>query len=456
MSKEDSIRENISNVMKSGYIPELGKLYSGKVRDNHITGKRRVMVTTDRISAFDRILIRGIPFKGQVLNLLTAFWFEQTKDIVENHLLDVPDPNVMVVKESTPIVVEVVIRRYLSGSAWRSYIKKKEVSGIKLPDNLKEDQILPDLIITPTTKAVNMHDEEISREEIIEKNIIPEDVYSTIEETAIELFKRGEEILKKRGLTLVDTKYEFGMVDGRLILIDEIHTPDSSRFWEKDTKYQDKEYVRKWLREQGFMGDGEQPIMPDDMIVEVSRRYISIYEKITGKEFEFYQFPIKKRIVYNLKKKGYIKGCFVPLIIASDKDLDWAKKIKSELESFGINSGIHISSAHKTPEKLLEIIKTYENSIEPLVFIASAGMSDALSGMISANTKFPVIACPPDFNSNDVFSSLRTPSYVPSMVVLKPENAAMAAAKIFNLESVSQKILEYKNNIKRLNEELGI
>jgi len=249
----------------------------------------------------------------------------------------------------------------------------------------------------------------------------------------------------------VDTKYEFGQLNGEIVLIDEIHTPDSSRFWEKDKKYQDKEFVRKWLREHGFMGDGEQPVMPDDMIIEVSRRYISVYEKITGKEFEFNPFPINERIIYNLKKKNYIKGCFVPVIIASDKDLEHARKIRKGLESFGINSRLHISSAHKTPEHLLEIIKIYENSIEPLVYITSAGMSDALSGMVSANTRFPVIACPPNFNTNDIFSSLRTPSYVPSMVVLNPENAAMAAAKIFNLESVSEKIMEYKNKIKKLN-----
>lgn len=453
MCKEDRIHQNISNVMKSSYIPELGRLYSGKVRDNHISGNRRVMITTDRISAFDRILKKGIPFKGQVLNQLAEFWFEQTKDVVENHMIDVPDPNVMVVKECKPISVEVVIRRYLSGSAWRSYLEKKEVSSVRLPDNLKEDQELPDLIITPTTKAVSVHDEEISREEIIKNNIISENVYNKIEKISIELFKRGEEILKKRGLTLVDTKYEFGQLDGEIVLIDEIHTPDSSRFWEKDKKYQDKEFVRKWLREHGFMGDGEQPIMPDDMIVEVSRRYISVYEKITGKEFEFNPFPINERIIYNLKKKNYIKGCFVPVIIASDKDLEHARKIRKELKSFGINSRLHISSAHKTPEHLLEIINIYENSIEPIVYITSAGMSDALSGMVSANTRFPVIACPPNFNTNDIFSSLRTPSYVPSMVVLNPENAAMAAAKIFNLESVSEKMIEYKNKIKKLNKE---
>ncbi len=454
MLKKDIIQGNLDNVIKNCYIPELGEFYSGKVRDNHISTDKRVMITTDRISAYDRILKRGIPFKGQVLNQLAAYWFEQTKDIIRNHLIDVPDPNVIVVEECKPITVEVIIRRYLSGSAWRSYLKDKEVSGIKLPANLKEDQLLPELIITPTTKAVDgTHYEEISSDEIIKNNIISKDVYKKIEETAIKLFKRGEEILNTRGLTLVDTKYEFGEVNGELILIDEIHTPDSSRFWEKDIKYQDKEFVRKWLRERGFMGDGEQPEMPDDIVVEVASRYINVYEKITENEFEFHSFPVKERIIYNLKKKGYIKGCFVPVIIASDKDLEWAKKIKEGLDEFGIASYLNVSSAHKTPEHLLKIIKKYENSIEPIVYITSAGMSDALSGMVSANTRFPVIACPPDFNFNDISSSLRMPSYVPSMVVLNPKNAAMAAAKIFNLESVSKKINEYKDKLKKLDEE---
>ncbi len=453
MLKEDIIRNNLNNIVKNTYIPELGKFYSGKVRDNHISGDKRIMITTDRISAYDRILKRGIPFKGQVLNQLAVYWFEQSKDIIKNHIIDIPDPNVVVARECKPVNIEIVVRRYLSGSSWRSYIKNKEVSGIKLPDNLKEDQLLPELIITPTTKAVDMHDEEISRDEIIKNKIIPEDVYEKIEEIAIKLFKRGEEILKEKGLTLVDTKYEFGELNGELVLIDEIHTPDSSRFWEKETKYQDKEFVRKWLRERGFMGDGEQPVMPDDMIIEVAKRYINVYEKITGKEFEFNHFSIKERIISNLKNKGYIKGYFVPVIIASDKDLGWAKKIKEGLDEFEISTALHISSAHKTPELLLDTIQKYEKSIEPIVFITSAGMSDALSGMVAANSRFPVISCPPDFNFNDIYSSLRMPSYVPSMVVLNPINAGFAAAKIFNIESVPKKIIEYKENLKKLDEE---
>ena len=453
MSIEERIRENLNNVMKNGYIPELGTYYSGKVRENHTAGDKRFIITTDRISAFDRILVKGIPFKGQVLNQLADYWFEQTKDIIDNHMIDMPDPNVIVVKECKPINIEIIVRRYLSGSAWRSYVQKKEVCGIKLPDGLKEDQELPELILTPTTKAFEGHDEEISREEIIKQKIVPEDVYKKIEMIAFSLFRRGEEILSQKGITLVDTKYELGELNGQLVLIDEIHTPDSSRFWYEDEKYQDKEYVRKWLRERGFMGDGEQPVMPDDMIEEVSRRYIRVYENISGREFECSDFPVKERIVNNLKKKGYIKGCFTPLVVASEKDFEWADKIKTELDGFGIPSGLHVASAHKTPEDLMEIIKVYEQSIEPVVYIASAGLSDALSGMISANTRFPVIACPPNFNSTDIFSSLRTPSYVSSMVVIRPDNAAMAAAKIFNLDTVSEKITENKNILRKLNKE---
>jgi len=452
MLKEEFIRENISNVLKDGFIPEFGKIYSGKVRENHIMGDRRLIVTSDRLSAFDVVMERGIPFKGQVLNQLAVYWFEQTRDIVRNHLIEMPDPNCMLVEECEPYSVEVVVRRFLAGSAWRSYEARGEVSGIKLPSGLKEGSELPELIITPTTKSHGGHDIEISRDKIIQEKLVSEKEYEKIETVALQLFQRATEILEPRGLTLVDTKYEFGTRNGELMLIDEIHTPDSSRFWGEGIQDLDKEYVRKWLRERNFMGDGTPPELTDDVIIELVKRYVWVYEQITGMEFSCLPFPVGKRIIYALQSRGIIKGCYAVVIIASDIDMDWGKRIVSELEKFEIPSVIRISSAHKTPERLMDILKWYEKSAEPIVYITVAGRSDALSGMVAANTRFPVIACPPDFNGMDIFSSLRCPSYVAPMVVLSPENASMAAAKIFNLPSVQKKIQDYKIQLKKLDE----
>jgi len=451
MCLKNILQQNVNNYLQEGCVPELKLIQKGKVRESYKIGKKRLLITSDRISAYDRIMARGIPFKGQVLNQLACFWFEQTQDIVANHLLESPDPNVMLVHECKTYPVEVVVRRYLVGGAWRSYQKSGSVSGIRLKPGLKEFQQLPSIIITPSTKSHEGHDEEISREEILKKKLVAAPVWRKIEKTAIALFQRGASILKKRGLTLVDTKYEFGSMNGKLVLIDEIHTPDSSRFWGDWGKDLDKEYLRRWLREKHkFLGDGPIPALTDPLVVEIARRYIHIYETVTGNSLEISSLPVADRLRYNLQQANLIHGTMVVILMASGRDEKCAKAVVQELKKYKIPNTIRVGSAHKTPEDILILLAEYEKSIEPIVYITIAGRADALSGLVAANTRHPVISCPPDFNTTDVFSSIRTPSYVPPMLVLNPENAALAAAKIFRSPHVPGVMKSYKEHLRRL------
>ena len=275
-------------------------VYHGKVRDVYsLNDGRLIMVASDRISAFDHILPRPIPFKGQVLNQVATYFLNATADIVPNWLLATPDANVSVGVECEPIRVEMVIRGYLAGHAAREYkLGKRILCGVELPEGMKENDAFPVPIITPAVKAAEGHDEDISREDILAHGHVPEAIYSQMEAYTRALFARGTEMAKERGLILVDTKYEFGVKDGNVILIDEIHTPDSSRYFYADgyedrqrndepQKQLSKEFVRQWLIEQGFQGlEGqEMPVMPDDFVDLVSQRYIELYEKITGKVF---------------------------------------------------------------------------------------------------------------------------------------------------------------------------
>ena len=277
------------------------KVYHGKVRDVYfIDNKYLVMVASDRISAFDVILPEGIPYKGQVLNQIAALFLDETKDIVPNWKIATPDPMVTVGKLCKPFPVEMIIRGYLTGSSWRTYKSgKREICGVAIPDGMKEHQRFEKPIITPTTKADEGHDEDISREEIIRQGLISEEDYKQIEEITYKLFQRGSEIAAKHGLILVDTKYEFGKIGDQIYLMDEIHTPDSSRYFIAD-EYQEcfekglpvkqlsKEFVREWLMANGFQGqEGQQvPEMTPEIVSSISERYIELYEKVTGKKFE--------------------------------------------------------------------------------------------------------------------------------------------------------------------------
>lgn len=304
----------LSKALKTIDIPGLGEKHQGKVRDYYILPKERIIITTDRQSAFD-VILGTIPYKGAVLNQLAAFWFEKTKHIVPNHLVNVPHPNVLVAKNCEPIPVEMVVRGHISGvtktSIWYSYQRgERHIYGIDFPDGLRKNQKLPTPVITPTTHGggAGGHDERLTREEIIKRGIVSEKLYTQMEKAALALFDFGSTLCRKRGLILVDTKYEFGLVDGKLTLMDEIHTPDSSRFWIAETYKErfskglepenfDKEFLRLWYANQGYRGDGEPPPMTEELIIALAKRYVAVYEKITGRTFRNYHYPVEHDIV---------------------------------------------------------------------------------------------------------------------------------------------------------------
>ena len=293
--------------------------YTGKVRDVYfIRDKYMVMVATDRISAFDVVLPRGIPYKGQVINQIAAKFLDSTQDIVRNWKIACPDPMVTVGYKCQPLPVEMIVRGYLTGSSWRSYkAGARQICGVDIPDGMREHQKFDHPIITPTTKAeIGGHDQDISKEEIIAKGLIPADIYAKVEEAALKLFERGTEIAAQRGLILVDTKYEFGLLDGEVCLMDEIHTPDSSRYFYlegyqerfdkgEQQKQLSKEFVREWLMDNGFQGRaGEKvPEMTDEIVAGISDRYIELYEAVTAEKFirQPYDDKVFERIEENIK-----------------------------------------------------------------------------------------------------------------------------------------------------------
>jgi phosphoribosylaminoimidazole-succinocarboxamide synthase len=298
-------------------FPGQTKVYHGKVRDVYTVNGKMVMIATDRISAFDHILPRAIPFKGQVLNQIAAYFLENTKDIVPNWLEACPDPNVSIGKQAEPIKLEMVIRGYLAGHSWRTYNSgDRTLCGVDLPEGMKQNDRFPNPIITPATKAEEGHDEDISAEEIISKGLVTLAEWDTLCHYTRALFAKGTEMAAKRGLILVDTKYEFGKVGDEIILIDEIHTPDSSRYFYKEgyqerqdnnesQKQLSKEFVREWLMDNGFQGkDGQDmPDMPTDFVNLVSERYIELYERVTGEKFvKADVHDIVKRIEKNVVK----------------------------------------------------------------------------------------------------------------------------------------------------------
>jgi phosphoribosylaminoimidazole-succinocarboxamide synthase len=296
----DVIASQLDSALYETHLEGFSDRYQGKVRDTYAHGDRLILVTTDRISAFDHILRQPIPFKGQVLNQLAAYFFEATADLVPNHLISVPDPNVTVAVRCEPVPVEFVVRGYLAGHAWREYkAGRRSLCGIELPENLRQNSRLPEPILTPATKAVEGHDEDIARAEIVNRGILDESTFDRLESMARTLFERGTEMAASRGLILVDTKYEFGRTpDGEYVVIDEVHTPDSSRYFYAES-YDDllsrdepqrqlsKEFLREWLMENGFQGLPGQtmPDLPEALRVEVAARYIELYETVSGRRF---------------------------------------------------------------------------------------------------------------------------------------------------------------------------
>ena len=310
---DDQIRSQIPHALQSTDFEGLGKRYQGKVRDSYVKNDRRVLIASDRISAFDRVL-DTIPFKGEVLTRLATFWFGLTREIIPNHVVAEPDPQVVVGRELQIVPVEVVMRGYITGSAWRDYEAGRPVSGIELPKDLRKNQKFEQPILTPSTKEEHGHDQPISSKEVVERGLCKPDVWAKIEKTAKGLFLAGTAHAASRGLLLVDTKYEFGLDEkGALVLADEIHTPDSSRYWYansyaerfaegKDPDSLDKEFVRRWLMERGWMGEGDAPAFDDEFKVRVARRYISTFEELTGLPFTAVVGDARTRIEKALKK----------------------------------------------------------------------------------------------------------------------------------------------------------
>lgn len=308
----------LPKVFKTIDIPRLGKKHQGKIRDFYILPDKRIIITTDRQSGFD-VNLGYIPYKGAVLNSLAAFWFAKTKHIVPNHVLTVPDPNVTIAKNCEAIPIEMIVRGYITGvtitSIWGSYKKgERIIYGLKFPDGLQKNQKLPRPVITPTTHGGGKggHDERLTRETILQSRIVSKKLYSQMEEAALALFDYGSKLCERQGLILVDTKYEFGLYNGELTLIDEVHTPDSSRFWIAKTykeRYKkgeepenfDKEFIRLWYVQRVDPYKQTPPPMSKALIIQAAKRYIGVYEKITGKKFKAYTYPIEERIRHNLQ-----------------------------------------------------------------------------------------------------------------------------------------------------------
>lgn len=312
------LREQCQRTLPRTHLEGLGRRIEAKVRDNYIQGDRRVIVVSDRVSAFD-VIVGTLPFKGQILNQLAAFWFEKTASTTPNHIIAVPDPCVSVVRELEVLPVEFVYRGYLTGvsntSIWRAYSEgAREYCGHTLPEGMTKHQKLPEPLLTPTTKAeMGAHDELTSRADLLKSGVISESDYDTAAGIARRLFQQGQEWADQQGLILVDTKYEMGVTpEGEIVVIDEIHTPDSSRYWWKhsyekaisegrDPDALDKEYIRRWLVEKGWRGEGAPPEIPDDVRCEASRRYIEAFEAVTGRPFEPSTEEPEARIRRNLE-----------------------------------------------------------------------------------------------------------------------------------------------------------
>jgi len=448
------------NTLEKFESPQLKKIHAGKVRDSiRINDKKRMIVVTDRISAFNKNLKNSaIPYKGAVLNNLTNFWFKKTKAIIPNHFIEQIDDNISIVKECQPIKVEMIVREYLTGSMWRGYQNGQRIfSGAVAPDGLSSNQKFPEPILTPTTK--DEFDSEISEEEIIKTGLVDSATYQKMKEISLKLFAYGSDFLAGKGIILVDTKYEFGIYEGKLILIDEIHTPDSSRFWKKadydkspqDVVQADKEFVRQWMLKNKIK-DKTPDVLPPEVIEETSKRYKDIYKDITGEELPVSNFDVTSRIYQNLLHKGYIKPGYVAMIMGSKSDFKHTEKIKSHLKKFDITTEMRIISAHKNGERLPELTDIYNFAIEPIAVIAIAGRSNGLGGALAANLNVPVINCPPFTGKDDIMlninSSLIMPSNTPAVTVVHPDNAALAAVRSLNIPQFKQQMAKDIQNMK--------
>lgn len=459
------IKENLNTVLGEGVIPELGAVKKGKVRDIYFSGDNVIMVASDRVSAFDYTIPNLIPFKGAVLNKITKFAFDNTKDIVQNAVVgDDVDPNVVVQKALKNCGVECIVRGYLWGSMAASYEKgERSFCGLAIPDGLNRFQKFDTPLFTPTTKAeAGAHDENMTMDEV--KALVGDAMAEKLKDLSLKLYARGAELAAKQGLMFIDTKYEFGTDEkGELYVIDEINTPDSSRLcdiaeWtekypkiaaemasggyknvtevmakkpEFKIKEYSKQYVRDLLLEAGFKPGKTVPTLTEEQVIESSFRYISVYERLTGEKWQFESnvMPAPQRVMANLQRCGLATGGCVVIMAGSDSDMPHLDKIQSNLNKYGLASHIRICSAHKQPTKLEEALNYYNRSMEPILIVGCAGGTDALSGTASFHSVFPVVSCPPD-GMNE--TCLKNPPGSSNAFCVRPDNVAKFACQAFS------------------------
>ena len=462
------------NTLPHFATPQLQLLHRGKVRDSYrISDATRLLVITDRLSAFDSVLETAIPHKGAVLNGLADFWFEKTKSIIPNHVEQLVDANAMLVKEAQPIKVEMIVRNYITGSMLRGYQRgQRTFSGVTVPDGLTKHQQFPTPIVTPTTKEES--DREITPDNLVSEGWVSRELYDRMAAKSLELFQVGSDLLKEKGIILVDTKYEFGLLNGELILIDEIHTPDSSRFWSAEdyaknpegAEQMDKEYVRQWLIA-NKVDDKYPRALPPEVAQEASRRYLDIYQRIVGQPLPTADETatggnVANRLVSNLVKAGLMQDAWVNIVMGSPADKEHCQKIRAYFEGYGVFTQLRVCSAHKNGEEIGPMAEVWNRSIEPGVLIAVAGLSNGLGGALAANVNVPVISCPPwkDYAelAMNLNSSVIMPSGTPNLTVVRPDNAAQAALRALNIprlrERLRQDILATKAKLRAADAEL--
>lgn len=471
---KEKIRANLAMTLGSGFVPELGEHKKGKRSDVHFSGDNVIIVASDRVSCFDEVLSRCIPFKGYVLNLSTLWAMENTADIIPNAMVPSPDPSVIIQKRRKNVGVECVVRGYVWGSLAGDYEKgHREKCGVSIPNGMRRYQKLDQPLFTPTTKAEKGHDEDMALEDIAKMH--GRETAEKIKDVSIRLYQRGVELADRVGMIFIDTKFEFGFDDkGDITLIDESLTLDSSRYCTKEEyaakwpriveemnsgKYKDvsdllkkmpelkikevsKQFVRDVLVEGGYDGKGKTPALNDDQVVETAYRYIDAFETLTQRDFDFAASELptaRQRIMNNMIKAGMAYGgCVVP-VLASKSDSEHWEAIEKGLKEAGVPyTAPFFGSAHKETRKVLDFIEHMDrDSIEPLVYIAAAGRSNGLGPVIAGNTKYPVIACCPYKDTAtymvDIHSSTRMPSKLPMMVVVDPGNAALAAKRMIDL-----------------------
>ena len=478
----DQVERQLRYAVDNVNIPELKgkdaggkeKFYRGKVRDGYtLDGNERLLVSTDRISAFDHVL-GTIPYKGAVLNSIAAHFLQKATDVFPNAFREVVGANAMIQDDLEILPVEAIVRAYVAGSAARDYFDRKmrKKCGIDLSAYLLEgrrNERFTELLFTPSTKAEHGHDEDITEEQILKQCLMTKEQLNAVKFGSLKVFKLGEKLAAEHGLILVDTKFEYGLdANGNVKMCDEVLTPDSSRYWIaesytsryaclRDPDDLSKEFLRQALIERiaKKVGTDEKSIggmldtLPRDVFVsviddelraDVAMRYLHLYKQLTGNELALEVGDPRERLYVDLKKSGKIKGYFVPIIAGSASDDEHVKKITWELAKRGIPHEHRVCSAHRDPVRLVEeVMSHYEDSIEPVVYVTVAALSNGLSSTVAGNTGWPVIACPPGpkaekpYSVNDIWSTIRTPPGVPPMAVLEPANVGAAVQRMFGL-----------------------